>query len=123
MTFNFRLAALRPFAVFLALVMLVFATMADAATCGAEIAPAETTEIAAPPASIEAGVTEDSHDREGSTTEQHGVCAHGHCHHGSNVSDNPCVDAIGHQAASHASLAAAQLPPAENDLLKRPPRA
>ena len=123
MTFNLRLAALRPLVVILALVMLVFATMAEAATCGAEMAPTETAEIAASAASNEASETEVEHDRDATPTDQHGVCAHGHCHHGSNVSDTARVDAMGHQLVSHASFATAQLPSAQGDLLKRPPRA
>jgi len=114
--------ALRPLTIILMLVMLLFATVADAATCGSEIATPDTVEMANSFAAPEASSDKENHDGQSSPAEQDGICGHGHCHVGSNIADNAQIDHIGHQLTLHGPTNASALVSSENILLKRPPR-
>lgn len=118
--------ALRPLTILLMLVMLLFATVADAAACGSEFATPDTVEMAnssvTSSAAPEASSDKEDHDGQSSPAEQHGICGHGHCHVGSNLADNAHIDHIGHQLTLHGPTSASVLVSSENILLKRPPR-
>jgi len=115
--------ALRPLAVFLALMMLVFATVADAATCGSEQVTAGGAVVEASSSyqanAFEPGNPEDSD----APAEQHGVCAHGHCHHGSNIDNRPSGPSGDRVASTHMSSDFADLHPVDREILSPPPRA
>lgn len=114
--------ALRPITIIFMLVMLLFATVADAATCGSEFAPSDTVEMATSSPAPEASSDKENHDGQSSRAEQHGICGHGHCHVGSNISETAHIDHIGHPLTLHGPTDSAFLVSGENILLKRPPR-
>lgn len=115
--------ALRPITIIFMLVMLLFATVADAATCGSEFVSSGAAEMAASSlAQEEASSNEKKHDGQSSRAEQHGICGHGHCHVGSNISETAHIDHIGHPLTLHGPTDSAFLVSGENILLKRPPR-
>ena len=116
-----RPPAMRPFAMLLALAMLVFATMADAATCGSEAFADGNGSVAASSYDVNVEQSGDQGDPD-APVEQHGVCAHGHCHHGSNIEDGPAEAAS--LLASRAPLSGdvAGLSPVEREIVSPPPR-
>lgn len=121
-TFTLRPVALRPLAILLALVILVFATVADAATCGTEPAFSSDAEIMTFVHQAEAQGGDDPGNTD-APVEQHGVCAHGHCHHGSNV-ENVVADVESPRPLTvHLAARFARLPSVEREILSPPPRA
>ena len=114
--------ALRPLTIILMLVMLLFATVADAATCGSEFTSSDTVEMATSSPAPEASSDKENHDGQSSPAEQPGICGHGHCHVGSNIAGNASIYHIGHQLTLHGPTNASVLVSSENILLKRPPR-
>lgn len=121
-TFTLRPVALRPLAILLALVMLVFATVADAATCGSEQAFSGDKEMMTFVHEAEAQGGDDP-GNSNAPVEQHGVCAHGHCHHGSNV-ENVVADVESPSPLTvHLAVCFARLPSVEHEILSPPPRA
>ena len=76
-----RLSALtlRPLAALLILVALLMGSAIDAAACEPEFAQH---------AQIETSADADGEQNTDGTVEQHGVCAHGHCHHASSMIDH-----------------------------------
>lgn len=103
----------RPLMVVCAL-MLAFGPIADGLICGTE------------PATAEAGVLDLGHDDgdSGSADPDHTICAHGHCHHASAVTNGGEVQVATalHTAAALDRIAAPQPPSANQPTLERPPR-
>lgn len=121
MTLALGPVALRPLAILLALMLLVLATVADAATCGTEAGFSERSEIAITSLQVE---VHDENDQGNPNTpvEQHGACAHGHCHHGSNV-ESAVVDVESLEPlAAHLSARYARLPSVDREIVSPPPR-
>lgn len=116
-----RLVALRPFAVLTMLAMLCFATVAEAATCAPEIEFSTALEA---PALIAADASAGDEDQKGSTSsQQHGVCAHGHCHYSANLTNSSSPGSSLQTAALHGVLAAVRLDSLQRGILSPPPRA
>ncbi|HEY8603059.1 hypothetical protein [Tsuneonella suprasediminis] len=117
-----RPIALRPLAVVLTLILLVFATVADAATCGSEPVASNGWAFAS---SVEQA---DWHDTEhdgnsDAPTEQHSICSHGHCHHGSKI-ESRLADILSHTVgALHFARRFADLHSVDCEILSPPPRA
>lgn len=100
-------------AAFLSLFVLVSAV--DAATCGPEATAAHASEIVADAPSDPADA-----DR----SDQHAICSHGHCHHGSAaVAQTPDAAVVTHAGAALAALPLADgLPSRMPAGPERPPR-
>jgi len=116
-----RPVALRPLAILLALVMLVLATVADAATCGAEAGFSDGSEIATTSLQVDAPGESDQGDPD-TPVEQHSVCAHGHCHHGSNVEGAAFGIESRELLAMHLSARYDRLPSVDLEIVSPPPR-
>jgi hypothetical protein len=116
-----RPVALRPLAILLALMMLVLATVADAATCGTEAGFTDGSEIAITSLQAEAHDETDQGDPD-APVEQHGVCAHGHCHHGSNVEGAAVGIESPELLAVHLSARFDRLPSVDREIVSPPPR-
>lgn len=116
-----RPLALRPLAILLALVMLVLATVADAATCGAEAGFSDGSEISTISLQVEASGKSDQGDPD-TPVEQHGVCVHGHCHDGSNVEGAAVGIESRELLAVHLSARYNRLPSVYRDIVSPPPR-
>jgi len=116
-----RPVALRPLALLLALLMLVFATVADAATCGSEQAAAIEMDVAS---SIYHPEAHDQGDQDGSDdpVDQHGVCSHGHCHHGFSLQCYAANVGIQRVTASHSPASFASLHSPSREIVSPPPR-
>jgi hypothetical protein len=114
--------ALRPLAIILAVMMFAFGTVADAATCGSEVGLGGGLEVASVVYEAEA---HGSANRDGSKApaEQHGLCAHGHCHHGSNCERGAVGAERAAQTALHEPAAHPVLSSVNRDILSPPPRA
>lgn len=123
MTYSYRRLVLNPLVVLLMLVAMIFATAADAAACGSEVAPGDAAAwIAADEGPATSDVDGDQGDPE-VPADQHGVCGHGHCHHGASFAGG-----IHKEQVPLASLILAAPPVAASvsdvsTRLKRPPRA
>ncbi len=122
MTSSYRRLVLNPLVVLLMLVAMVFATVADAAACGAEVAPADSAAwIAADIDSAASGLDEDSDDKD-TSVDQHGVCGHGHCHHGASfapgLQEKHPLKAVEVVLPSDSVVLTSD----ENTRLRRPPR-
>lgn len=124
MTTSYRRLVLHPFVVLLMLVAMVFAAAADAAACGAEVAPGSTPVLVSlDSASASSAAADEDLGDSGAPAEQHGVCGHGHCHHGASFVGAVQTDSVPH------SVVVPDAPPAETlasnitERLKRPPRA
>ena len=122
MTFSYRRLVLHPFVVLLLLVAMVFATAADAAACGAEVAPGNASSLVTIDAAHSVSESDQDQDDTGAPAEQHGVCAHGHCHHGATFMGAVQKDQLPHPPVIVAPSAHAALFSNVSDQLKRPPR-
>lgn len=122
MTSSYRHIVLHPFAVLLLLVAMVFVTAADAAACGAEVAPGTSVAWNATDADHTASEPDQEQDDTGSPAEQHGVCGHGHCHHGANFAGGIQERQLSYPPAILAPPAPVVLASAVSYQLKRPPR-
>jgi len=122
MTSSYRHIVLRPFAVLLLLVSMVFVTAADAAACGAEVAPGNAVAWTAVDAGQTASEADQERDDTGGSAEQHGVCGHGHCHHGASFAGRIHKHQLSHPSAILAPSAPVVFASAVGDRLKRPPR-
>lgn len=117
-----RLVALRPLAILTMLAMLMFATIAEAATCTPELEFSSAMEAPLSPSVDEADGGDE--DQKGSTSrEQHGVCAHGHCHHSSNLTDPSSLRDDLRSAVLHTPVTAVQLASLQRGILSPPTRA
>ena len=97
MTTSYRRLVLHPFVVLLMLVAMVFVTAADAAACGAEVAPGSTPVLASlDSASASSAATDEVPGDSDAPTEQHGMCGHGHCHHGASFASTVQKDSVPH---------------------------
>lgn len=114
--------ALRPLTIFLAVMMFAFGTVADAATCGSEVGLGGGLEVASVAYEAEA---HGPANQDGSKVpaEQHGLCSHGHCHHGSNCERSVQGAEGREQAALHVPAAHPVLSSVNRDILSPPPRA
>lgn len=124
MTRTYRHLVLHPLSVLLLLVAMVFTTAADAATCGAEVAPGDSMAVStASYAEVGSSGDEEQQDDTGVPTDQDGICGHGHCHHSASVSGTV---QMGQGPTSAAAIEPANILPLssdENARLRRPPRA
>lgn len=123
MSIKIRSFALRPLAIMLMLAMMAFASVADAATCGVEIGSPVAFEVLGSASALQVDADQRDHDAGGSPADKHGLCAHGHCHHGSNIAEAPRFERLAPQLAVHLPETQGEWPSANPDLLKRPPRA
>ena len=97
MTTSYRRLVLHPFVVLLMLVAMVFVTAADAAACGAEVAPGSTPVLASlDSASASSAATDEVPGDSDAPTEQHGMCGHGDCHHGASFASTVQKDSVPH---------------------------
>lgn len=112
-----------PALIVLWLVLLGFATIADAATCGPEAGFAEVVEVARAEVALEApGDTHERSDSDGSPI-QHGGCTHGHCHHGSTTTDGVRTGERLSAISVPVPLAQSYLHPVDREILSPPPKA
>lgn len=113
---DLRLAGRRSFAVLLLLLATVLGGAVEAAACEPEAA------VAAASAQLEMHADGDRPHSDGA--EQHGMCVHGHCHHGSQALAEPSRVAT-FELAMAAPVSAFEnvLEPLVGDTPKRPPRA
>ena len=124
MTSSYRRLVLHPFVVLLMLVAMVFVTAADAAACGAEVAPGNSAVwVAVDDTLASSEATGEDGEDSGVPVEQHGVCGHGHCHHGASLSGTVPKNSATHQAVAPAPLSSEALASNISNRLKRPPRA
>ena len=114
---------LRPLAALLILFSLLLATVVDAATCGTEIAPTGAIESMAVVGQLKTPTDEEDRGDAGALVDQHGVCAHGHCHHGANFAEAVRSDQRARPATIIEPTNVVVLSSATNNRLKRPPRA
>ena len=122
MTTSYRRLVLHPFVVLLMLVAMVFVTAADA--CGAEVAPGSTPVLASlDSASASSAATDEVPGDSDAPTEQHGMCGHGHCHHGASFASTVQKDSVPHLVVVPDAPPSEALASDITDRLKRPPRA
>lgn len=123
MTSSYRRLVLHPVVVLLMLVAMVFATAVDAAECGAELAPGNSaTLIAVDAAPTVSAAADEDRDDSGAPAEQHGVCGHGHCHHGASFAQSVQRNAILHAPVVLVAMPSAALTSDLSNQLRRPPR-
>ena len=125
MTVSYRRLVLNPFIVLLMLVAMVFVSAADAAACGAEVmpeAPAVLIDGNGGSVASAADAVEEPDD-DAAPAEQHGVCNHGHCHHGASFAAPVQKTAAMHEPALLVSAPPMVLVSSVSDRLRRPPRA
>jgi len=102
----------------------VFVTAADAAACGAEVAPGSTPVLASlDSASASSAAADEVPGDPDAPAEQHGVCGHGHCHHGASFAGTVQKDSVPHLVVVPDAPPAEALASDITDRLKRPPRA
>ena len=124
MTSSYRRLLLHPFVVLLMLVAMMFVTAADAAACGAEVAPGNSAAwVTVDDTPVSAETSGEDGEDSGTPVEQHGVCGHGHCHHGASFSGTVDKTPAPHAAVVPAASPAETLVSDITDRLKRPPRA
>ncbi len=123
MTSSYRRLVLHPLTVLLLLVAMVFATAADAAACGGEVAPASATSWTTADAGHAASEPDKDQDDTGAPAEQHGMCTHGHCHHGASFAGEVPKYQLPHPPVILAPSVHAVLVSDVSDRVKRPPRA
>ena len=124
MTTSYRRLVLHPFVVLLMLVAMVFVTAADAAACGAEVAPGSTPVLVSlDSASASSAATDEVPGDPDAPTEQHGVCGHGHCHHGASFASTVQKNSVPNLVVVPDAPPAEALASDIADRLKRPPRA
>jgi hypothetical protein len=122
MTSSYRRLVLNPFVVLLLLVAMVFATAADAAACGGEVAPENAIPWTTADAGHAASESDQDQDDTGAPAEQHGMCAHGHCHHGASFAGEVQKYQLSHPAVILAPSAPVIFASDVSDRVKRPPR-
>ena len=117
-----RLIALRPFAILTMLAMLCFATVAEAATCAPELEFSTALEA---PVLISADFSNagDEDQKGGTFSQQHGVCAHGHCHASANLTNSSSPNDSLQNVVLHGVMAAVRLDSLQRGMLSPPPRA
>lgn len=113
MTLRMPLLALKPFFAMLIFFGLVFSVSVDAAVCGPEIG--ELT-------SVEAASSETGQDLPDSPNEQHGICAHGHCHHGVQFAGNADIGAGERSSGAQHFFEPVGLTAVQQAILTPPPR-
>lgn len=123
MTSSYRRLVLNPFVILLLLVAMVFATAADAAACGGEVAPENAISWTTADAGHVASAPDQDQDDTGAPAEQHGMCAHGHCHHGASFAGEVQKYQLPHPAVILAPSALVVLASDVSNKVKRPPRA
>lgn len=123
MTSSYRRLVLQPFVILLLLVAMVFVTAADAAACGAEVAPGSSLGWTTASASHAASEPDEDQDDRGAPAEQHGMCGHGHCHHAATFFGEVQKSRLLHSPVIFAPSAPVVLASDVGDRLKRPPRA
>lgn len=123
MTRNYRQLVLHPFVVLLLLVAMVFVTAADAAACGAEVAPGSTTSWTSADPGHAASEPDEDQDAKGAPAEQNGMCGHGHCHLGASFASEVLKYQLPHPPVILAPSAHAVLASDVSNRVKRPPRA
>ncbi|HLV08328.1 MAG TPA: hypothetical protein VKY80_11700 [Croceibacterium sp.] len=112
-----RFAAGRSVAVLLLLLAMVLGGAIEAAACEPEIA------IASASASFDLNADADENQPDGQP-DQHGFCAHGHCHHGSQaIANNAQMSAYEWTFVLPAGVPDRALEPVVTDTPNRPPRA
>lgn len=123
MTSSYRRLVLNPFVVLLLLAAMMFATAADAAACGGEVAPENAISWTTADAGHAASESDQDQDDTGTPAEQHGMCAHGHCHHGASFAGEVQKYQLPHPAVILAPSAPVIFASDVSDRVKRPPRA
>ena len=123
MTSCYRRLVLHPFAVLLLLVAMMFVTAADAAACGAEVAPGSSVAWTTADTAHAAAEPDGDQNDTGAPAEQNGMCGHGHCHHGATFFGEVQKSRLLHSPVILAPSAPVVLASDVGDRLRRPPRA
>ena len=115
MQLRFSALNFRPLAALLILAALLLGSSVDAAACGSEFTAH---------AQVEAAADGSSQQGSGSKDKKHAVCAHGHCHHGSQIiGGTDASDGATTTPSIHFVAPQGGLTPTASSLPKPPPRA